>query len=99
MSEDLIKAILQQNWESYTHQNLYDMVRTEAAGAAVLSEADQAWTEFTKLVSDSRRRIDGLMKLAGASWEGAAADSMRAGVTPLTQWADDAKQRLADLQK
>ena len=87
---DLLKRILQQNWPYYTHRQLYDMVRTEAAGASVLSDADRAWTEFTELMADSRRRIDELLRDAGASWEGVAADSMQAGVTPLAQWADDA---------
>jgi hypothetical protein len=90
MSDDFIKAIEGQNWPAYSHQYLYDMVRTDAAGASVLAEADQAWTEFTKVILDSRQRIAGLLRMAGATWEGVAADSMAAGTTPLMQWADDA---------
>jgi hypothetical protein len=87
---DLLKRILQQNWPFYSHRQLYDMVRTEAAGAGVLSDAERAWSEFAALMTDSRARIDELLREAGASWEGIAAESMAQGVTPLAQWADDA---------
>lgn len=87
---EILKRILSQNWAFYTHRQLFDMVRTEAAGAGALSDTDQAWTEFSALMADSRRRVDELLRAAGASWEGVASTSMRAGVTPLAQWADDA---------
>lgn len=87
---ELLKRILQQNWPFYTHQQLYDMVRTEARGPGALSEADHAWAEFADMMAASRSRIEELLRKAGASWSGLAADSMRGSVTPLAQWADDA---------
>ncbi len=87
---EILKRILRQNWAFYTHRQLYDMVRTEARGAGVLSDTGRAWAEFSALMIQSRQRIDELLRKAGASWEGLAGESMRAGVTPLAQWADDA---------
>lgn len=87
---DILTRILRQNWPSYPHRKLFAMVRTEAAGASVLSDTEQAWAEFVALLTESRQRVDALLREAGASWEGLAADSMRAGVAPLVQWADDA---------
>lgn len=87
---DVLKGILNQNWAFYTHRQLYDMVRTEAAGVVVLSDTERAWTEFNALLADSRQRLDELLRSAGVSWEGLSADSARDGVTPLLQWADDA---------
>jgi hypothetical protein len=87
---DILRQILKRNWASYSHQQLYDMVRTEATGTGCLAGADNAWAEFTALMTDSMRRVDELLRKAGANWEGLAAESARNGVTPLAQWADDA---------
>ena len=55
-----------------------------------MADADQAWSEFSTLMATSRQQVDELLRSAGASWEGLAAESARDGVTPLLQWADDA---------
>jgi hypothetical protein len=87
---DIWAKILGQNWAFYSHQKLYDMVKTEATGASAVTDADQTWSEFTDLMGRSRDRIGQLLNEAGASWRGLASESMQSGVTPLAQWTDDA---------
>jgi hypothetical protein len=77
------------NWAFYTHQKLYDMVRTEAAGARAVGGASDAWGRFVVLMEESVDDIHQALAEAGASWEGMAAESMKSGVTPLAQWAQD----------
>ncbi|HEV2783368.1 MAG TPA: PPE domain-containing protein, partial [Actinophytocola sp.] len=78
------------NWAFYSHQKLYDMVRTEAAGAGAMATADLAWMEFVTLMAESRQNIERLLRETGATWEGLAGESMRSGVSPLVQWTEDA---------
>src|SRR5216117_2442737 len=75
-------------WAGYSHQELYDMVRS-GKGAAVVAHADEAWTSFAKLMNESQERIEKLQRDAGVSWEGQAATSMRDGVSPLSGWAQE----------
>lgn len=75
-------------WESYEHRELYDMVTT-GKGAGVVGPAQDAWASFTKLMNESRDRIDQLQRDAGVSWEGQAAGAMHEGVSPLTGWAQE----------
>jgi len=77
-------------WDSYTHQELYDMVRTDADGAKAVGPTHQAWTDFTTLIEESQANIEKLLTDAGASWEGQAADSMQQGISPLNSWATEA---------
>src|SRR5262245_28725642 len=76
------------NWASFSHDDLYRMVRIEASGPEGMADTDQAWAELTLLMRQSRQTIDTLLREAGASWEGLAADAMRDSVTPLAQWTD-----------
>ncbi|HET9143229.1 PPE domain-containing protein [Actinophytocola sp.] len=85
------EQILGQNWAFYSHQRLYDMVRTEAAGVSAVNEADRTWGEFTDVMGQSRDNIDRLLNEAGATWQGLASESMQSGMTPLMQWTDDAR--------
>ncbi|MGH3759506.1 PPE domain-containing protein [Actinophytocola sp.] len=76
-------------WESNTHEQLYHWVRTDAKGAGVVTEADQAWHEFTDLMTASRDRIERLQREAGVTWEGQAAASMSGAVSPIGRWAEE----------
>jgi PPE family protein len=87
---DLVKEILGQNWPFYSHQKLYDMVRTEAPGVGAMASADLAWMEFVTLMAESRQNVERLLREAGAAWEGLAGESMQTGVSPLVQWVEDA---------
>lgn len=84
------KQIVGQNWAFYSHQKLYDMVRTEATGAGAVGAADQAWARFVAMMNESVEDVQQALAEAGMHWEGLAAESMTSGVTPLAQWAQDA---------
>lgn len=77
-------------WDAYLHQELYDMVKTNAKGPAAATETDAAWTAFTERMTASRDRVEQLLADAGVVWQGQAADSMKGGVSPLAAWADEA---------
>jgi hypothetical protein len=84
------KTIVGQNWAFYSHQKLYDMVRTEATGAGAVSAADQAWARFAAMMNESVEDIQQALAEAGVHWEGLAAESMQSSVAQLAQWAQDA---------
>jgi type II secretory pathway pseudopilin PulG len=84
------KKIVGQNWAFYSHQKLYDMVKTEATGAGAVSAADQAWARFAAMMNESVEDIQQALAEAGVHWEGLAAESMQSSVAPLAQWAQDA---------
>lgn len=76
-------------WPWYSHQQLYDFVRTNANGPAAVDVADETWTEFITLMRESQEDVDRLLAESGASWEGTASEYMSGAVTPLAQWAED----------
>jgi hypothetical protein len=78
-----------ENWASYSHDRLYAMVRTEADIAAVAATEAEMGT-FRALMDDSVDDVEQALAEAGVSWQGLAAESMNAGVSPLAQWARDA---------
>lgn len=78
-----------ENWASYSHERLYAMVRTDAdIAAAAATEAEMV--TFRALMEESVDDVEQALAEAGVSWEGLAAESMNAGVSPLAQWARDA---------
>jgi len=62
----------------------------DGAGVANVGEAAARWNRFTALMSAAKIRTDDALTKAGVSWEGSAAESMAAGITPLSQWTVDA---------
>ncbi|MCT2587826.1 PPE family protein [Actinophytocola gossypii] len=77
-------------WESYSHEELYDMIKTGAVGASVVAEADPALTNLITRMHESRETLQQVLREAGSSWEGQAANSMADGVSPIVRWADEA---------
>lgn len=59
------------------------------AGVSGAEGALDGWGELAALMEEARAETDAALAEAGALWEGAAAESMRSGVTPLAQWAAD----------
>lgn len=85
------------HWDGYSHQELYDRIHGKGgfflsggAGVSGAAGAQDGWAELATLMAQARERTEAALAKAGAVWEGDAADAMRAGVTPLAQWADDA---------
>jgi hypothetical protein len=79
-----------ENWPAYKHERLYAMVRTEADGVHVLDATREEMNQFTALMEESVADVEQALAEAGVSWQGLAAESMNAGVSPLAQWARDA---------
>ncbi|MGQ0839276.1 PPE domain-containing protein [Actinokineospora sp.] len=87
------------NWDAWRHRSLYDMIHgrpgvlAETGGSSVanVSEATARWQRFTALMAEAKSRTDAALAKAGVTWEGGAADSMNAGMAPLSQWAVDAQ--------
>ncbi|MFL6121697.1 PPE domain-containing protein [Actinophytocola sp.] len=84
------------NWDGYSHRELYDRIHgkggfflPDGAGVSGATGAQDGWRELADVMAHARERTEAALARAGAVWEGAAADAMRAGVTPLAQWADD----------
>jgi hypothetical protein len=93
------------NWDGYSHQTLYDRIHGEGgffisdgAGVSGASGAQDGWGELAAMMARARERTETALARAGVVWEGAAADAMRLGVTPLAQWADDAHSASAASQ-
>lgn len=78
-----------ENWASYSHKQLYAMVRTDADIAAVVATEAEMGT-FRAMMEESVDDVEQALSEAGVGWEGLAAESMNAGVSPLAQWARDA---------
>jgi hypothetical protein len=85
-------------WDSYSHQWLYDRIHgnggffmPDGAGVSGAAGAQDGWAELAALMARACIRTEAALVKAGAVWEGGAADAMRSGVTPLAQWAVDAR--------
>lgn len=77
-------------WEDYSHEELYAHVKGEAKGTASIDNAATTWSTFIDGVTQSRGAVERLLAEAGAEWQGGAAQTMVAGVSPLAAWADQA---------
>lgn len=90
-------------WEGYSHEQLYAHVKGEAKGTAMIESAATTWATFIDGVTQTRGAVERLLAEAGAEWQGGAAQSMAAGVSPLAAWADQAalagQQSQASLQQ
>jgi hypothetical protein len=77
-------------WRGYAHQELYTMING-GPGVAASIPLESKW----KSVSEALEQIDmdiheGLAKI-GADWEGSSADAAQSALSPLAQWAADAR--------
>jgi hypothetical protein len=63
---------------------------TDGAGVSGAHGAQDGWAGLASLMARAYWRTEAALAKAGAEWEGGAADAMRSGVTPLSQWAVDA---------
>ncbi|WP_243793238.1 PPE domain-containing protein [Saccharopolyspora gloriosae] len=78
-----------ENWQSYSHQELYD-INVRSLGLAEAQAAAEAWRKIgqelkaigPELQRDSQAAIE-------AGWEGDAADVAKASAEPLVKWMTD----------
>ncbi|GAA3880654.1 hypothetical protein GCM10022243_51580 [Saccharothrix violaceirubra] len=78
-------------WRGYTHPELHTMINA-GPGVAASRPIEDGWKALSETLADIDESIKiGLDKL-GATWEGSTADAATAALSPLAQWAADAKQ-------
>ncbi|MCP2260453.1 PPE family protein [Streptoalloteichus tenebrarius] len=77
-------------WRGYTHEELYAQIHA-GPGAAASASSVSRWAELTRALGEIDSDLSAALERCGGSWEGAAAEAARAGLTPLGQWACDAR--------
>lgn len=77
-------------WSGFSHEQLYDDVRGDIHGTSSLEATTTTWSTFIDGVTQARGAVERLLAEAGVEWQGGAAESMVAGVSPLAAWADQA---------
>ncbi|SHG48886.1 PPE domain-containing protein [Streptoalloteichus hindustanus] len=77
-------------WRGYTHEELYAQIHA-GPGAAASASSVVRWSELTRALGEIDSDLTAALERCGGSWEGAAADAARAGLTPLGEWACDAR--------
>ncbi len=90
-------------WAGSSHEKLYNDVKGDVQGTSSLEATTTTWATFIDGVTQTRGAVERLLAEAGAEWQGGAAQSMAAGVSPLAAWADQAalagQQSQASLQQ
>ncbi|RJQ70748.1 PPE domain-containing protein [Pseudonocardiaceae bacterium YIM PH 21723] len=76
-------------WRGYSHEELYRQIHA-GPGPNGSTTAIGRWQEMAKTLTEIDDDIKRMVRNGAVSWEGAAADQTRAGMTPLAQWAAEA---------
>ena len=77
------------DWSQLSHRRLYDAVHS-GPGRAISVAAEEHWTRIEATITGIEQRISAALARSNGGWEGAAADTSRAAVSPLGAWALDA---------
>jgi len=77
-------------WNGYSHEELYRQINSGPGPKASHASMERWQGVSAALVEINNELYTGVMK-SGATWEGKAADTARAGLNPLAAWADDAR--------
>ncbi len=77
-------------WNGYSHEELYKQINAGPGPKASHASMERWQGVSAALVEINSELHAGVLK-SGASWEGRAADTARAGLNPLAAWADDAR--------
>lgn len=77
-------------WRGYEHPELYKMINT-GPGAAASDPQTTYWQDLAKELTELDEDLNARLSQLGSRWEGAAAESATAGLTPLAEWASDAQ--------
>jgi hypothetical protein len=77
-------------WNGYSHEELYQQINSGPGPKASHASMERWQGVSAALVEINNELHTGVMK-SGATWEGKAADTARAGLNPLAAWADDAR--------
>jgi hypothetical protein len=77
-------------WRGYAHPELYDMINA-GPGAAASDPQTTFWQSLQKELAEVDQDLNTRLTNLGSRWEGRAAESAQAGLTPLASWAGDAE--------
>jgi len=77
-------------WRGYEHPELHKMITT-GPGAAASEPQTVYWKSLTEELAGVDQDLNTKLNTMGATWEGAAAESAKTGLTPLAEWAGDAE--------
>ncbi|MFL6120931.1 PPE domain-containing protein [Actinophytocola sp.] len=77
-------------WRGYEHPELYDMINS-GPGAAASDPQTAYWQNLSTELSQVDQDLSTKLSQLGTRWEGSAAESAQAGLTPLAAWATDAQ--------
>src|SRR5687767_10143869 len=77
-------------WRGYEHPELYRMINS-GPGAAASDPQTTYWQDLAKELTELDEDLNARLTQLGSRWEGSAAESAKAGLTPLAEWASDAQ--------
>jgi len=76
-------------WQGYSHQELYNQLHAGPGANAAAGAAD-TWGGLSTALDELQQDISSGITASGASWVGAAGDSARNALGPLSDWAQQA---------
>jgi hypothetical protein len=77
-------------WRGYDHPALHTMINA-GPGASASEPQTSYWQGLSNELTEVDTELSGKLATLGSRWEGSAADSAQAGLTPLAAWAGDAQ--------
>ncbi|MCP2166138.1 PPE domain-containing protein [Goodfellowiella coeruleoviolacea] len=77
-------------WQGHTHEQLYNWIHA-GQGPQALVPLQDGWGKMAETLAQIDSELQSGLEKLNASWEGDAADSAQAALSPLTQWAQDAQ--------
>jgi PPE family len=77
-------------WNGYSHEELYRQINS-GPGPKASHASMERWQGVSAALMEINSELHAGVLKSGAVWQGKAADTARAGLNPLAQWADDAR--------
>jgi hypothetical protein len=77
-------------WNGYSHEELYRQINS-GPGPKASHASMERWQGVSAALMEINDELHAGVLKSGATWEGKAADTARAGLNPLAAWADDAR--------
>lgn len=77
-------------WRGHPHSDLYNMIHA-GPGAGASDQQTQYWGQLTDELTQVDTDLNKALGELKASWEGSASQSANEGMSPLQQWAGDAR--------
>ncbi|SDK56789.1 PPE family protein [Actinopolyspora mzabensis] len=75
-------------WQGYTHAELFELLH-QGPGPSASGASAHRWRELETAFREIDDGMAATLKAVAADWEGEASDSVRRGLLPLREWADE----------